>query len=141
MKHNIIVELGAASLTGKDANELIANAFADASYPLRLHVSNHMPRDVVFPEVDGLFLRHVANHAESQKSVTISSYDLLQRVTTSVAQVAELNGYAHALTLTLISGHGLVKKGKNHATTASGATDAVASSNSAAAANTSQDSQ
>jgi len=92
--------LGAPSLTGEDANLLVSALFADATYPLTVQVQNHMPRDVVFPEVSGLFLRHVANAAGSQMTVMIADHDQFQRLASSVAQIAELNGYAQALTLT-----------------------------------------
>lgn len=93
------VELGAPSLTGKDCNDLVAEVFATAEYPLKVVVKNHMPRDVAFPEVDGLFLRHVANHKGSQAAVVIADHDLFQRLASSVEQVAELNGYELALTV------------------------------------------
>lgn len=93
------VKLGAPSLTGKDCNDLVAEVFGEAKYPLAVQVQNHMPRDVVFPEVKGLFLRHVANKKESKATVVIDSHDLFQRLASSVEQVAELNGYEHALTV------------------------------------------
>lgn len=93
------VQLGAPSLTGKDCNDLVAETFADAKYPLNVLVQNHMPRDVVFPEAKGLFLRHVANPKESKASVVIDSHDLFQRLASSIEQVAELNGYELALTI------------------------------------------
>jgi len=98
------VTLGAPSLTGEDANLLVSALFADATYPLTVTVQNHMPRDVVFPEVGGLFLRHVANAAGSQATVTIADHDQFQRLASSVAQIAELNGYAQALTISAASG-------------------------------------
>jgi hypothetical protein len=94
-----IVKLGAPSLTGKDANQLVAEAFADAKYPLTVTVKNHMPRDVVFPEVPGLFLKHVAHATESVKTVKVASHDLFQRLASSVEQIAELNRYELALTI------------------------------------------
>lgn len=94
-----IVKLGAPSLTGKDANQLVAEAFADAKYPLTITVKNHMPRDVVFPEVPGLFLKHVANDKESAKTVKVASHDLFQRVASSIEQIAELNRYKLAVTI------------------------------------------
>jgi hypothetical protein len=94
-----IVKIGAPSLTGKDANKLVADAFAQSQYPLTLTIRNHMPRDVVFPEVPGLFLRHVAHAAESVATVQIASADVLARVTSSIEQVAELNRYRLAVTL------------------------------------------
>jgi len=97
------VTLGAPSLTGEDVNLLVSALFADATYPLTLTAQNHMPRDVVFPEVGGLFLRHVANAKDSQATVTIADHDQFQRLASSVAQIAELNGYAQALTLTAVA--------------------------------------
>ena len=58
------VEIGAPSLTGKDANESTAKEFSKAKYPLKLTATNLMPRDVAFPEVEGLFLRHAGNEVE-----------------------------------------------------------------------------
>lgn len=94
-----IVKLGAPSLTGKDANQLVAEAFADAKYPLTVTVKNHMPRDVVFPEVPGLFLKHVAHATKSVKTVKVASHDLFQRVASSIEQIAELNRYKLAVTI------------------------------------------
>lgn len=93
------VELGAPSLTGKDANDLVAEVFADAAYPLKVVVQNHMPQDVVFPEVEGLFLRHVANPKDSLKTVVIADHDLFQRLASSVEQIAELSRCELALTI------------------------------------------
>lgn len=93
------VELGAPSLTGKDANDLVAEVFADAAYPLKVVVQNHMPQDVVFPEVEGLFLRHVANPKDSRKAVVIADHDLFQRLASSVEQIAELSRCELALTI------------------------------------------
>jgi len=92
------VDLGAPSLTGKDANDLVAQAFADAIFPLKLVVTNHMPRDCVFPEV-GLHLKHCSNEEERGTTVEITSADQLQRFASSVEQIAELNGYPLALTI------------------------------------------
>lgn len=97
------VKLGAPSLTGKDANDLVAEVFADAAYPLKVVVQNHMPQDVVFPEVDGLFLRHVANAKDSQKTVVIADADLFQRLASSVEQIAELSRCELALTISEVA--------------------------------------
>lgn len=92
------IEIGAPSLTGKDANDAVTEVFGDAAFPLKVLAQNLMPRDVVFPEVPGLFLKHVANTAESRAVVEIVSLDLFHRVTSSIEQIAELNGYPRALT-------------------------------------------
>ena len=93
------VNLGAPSLTGKDVSQLVSGAFASAKYPLRVTVKNHLPRDVVFPEIPGLHLRHVAHATDSEKTVTIADYASLQRVASSIGQVAELNNHALAVTI------------------------------------------
>ena len=93
------VEIGAPSLTGKDANESTAKEFSKAKYPLKLTATNLMPRDVAFPEVEGLFLRHAGNEVERTKEITLDSEDQLQRLVSSVAQIAELNGYERAFEL------------------------------------------
>lgn len=93
------VELGAPSLTGKDANVLVAKEFAKVKYPLEVVVTNNMPRNVVFPEIDGLFLTHCANEAGRVKTVSIASEDAFQRLASSIEQIAELNAYAMAVTI------------------------------------------
>lgn len=94
------VQLGAPSLTGKDANDVVAEAFADATYPGKFEIVNLMPRNVTFPEVGGLFLRNVASRKPDVKAVvTIVDHDQLQRLASSVEQIAELNKYAVALTI------------------------------------------
>jgi len=98
------ITLGAPSLTDEDVNLLVSALFADAAYPLTVQVHNHMPRDVVFPEVSGLYLRHVANAKDSQATVVIADHDQFQRLASSVAQIAELNDYAQALTISDVGG-------------------------------------
>lgn len=94
------VQLGAPSLTGKDANDVVAEAFADATYPGKFEIVNLMPRNVTFPEVGGLFLRNVASRKPDVKAVvTVLDHDQLQRLASSVEQIAELNKYAVALTI------------------------------------------
>lgn len=93
------VELGAPSITGKDANDLVAAAFAKAKYPLKVVVTNHAPRSVVFPEVPGLALAHCAKATGSIVTVEIASAGQFQRLASSVEQIAELNGYALFLTI------------------------------------------
>lgn len=94
------IEIGAPSLTGKSANTLVATEFAKAKFPLIVKVTNHMPRPVVFPEVDGLHLQHCACGDEGNiQTVTITNPDLFARLASSFEQVAELNGYELALTI------------------------------------------
>lgn len=93
------IELGAPSMTGKDTAALLQEMFAEAKFPLKVLVTNHMPRDVVFPEVAGLLLSHVASATGTERKVVISDFDLMQRLVSSIEQVAELNGYESAITI------------------------------------------
>lgn len=93
------VVIGAPSRTGKDANSLVAEAFGEAEFPLQIFVRNHLPRPVVFPEIEGLHLAHVAAKEGTRKAVTIKSLDLFHRVASSIEQVAELNDHAKAITI------------------------------------------
>lgn len=95
----IKVVIGAPERTGKDANSLIAEAFGESQFPLKVFVRNHMPRPVVFPEVDGLHLAHVSAKDGNTKEVTIKSMDLFHRVASSIEQIAALNDHAKAITI------------------------------------------
>lgn len=106
------VELGAPSLTGKDANEQVAAEFGKAKYPVKVVVSNRMNRDVVFPEL-GLFLRHVAAADGVSGEIEIPSHEAFQRFASDVEQIAELNQCAQALTIEEV---GVVKKAAAEAT-------------------------
>ena len=87
------VKLGAPSLTGVGVKKLLADEFGEAKFPLKVTMTNHAPRLVVFPEVKGLSLSHCASATGKAKEVEITSLDQLQRLGSSVEQIAELNGY------------------------------------------------
>lgn len=89
------IEVGA----GSDARRLVDETFAGAGYPLVVRVTNHMPRDVVFPEVQGLHLRHCAAAEGCEQVVSIPSEALFKRVASSIEQVATLNRYPKAVTI------------------------------------------
>lgn len=93
------VDLGAPATGGMSANELVAEVFGEATYPLTVAVKNHIPADVAFREVRGLSLRHVANPAESEKTVVIDSLEQFQRLASKVQQIAVLGGHVLALTI------------------------------------------
>ncbi|MBL8473797.1 MAG: hypothetical protein JNM98_18550 [Rhodocyclaceae bacterium] len=94
------IRFGAPSVTGGCAL-LLAAFLAASTFPIRVKVKNHMPRNVSFPEVDGLFLRHTADADGCEKIVTIADADQLQRLAASIEQVAELNGAGEkAVTIT-----------------------------------------
>lgn len=102
------VDVGAPSLTGKDAKHLIAEAFASARYPLQVKFINHMPRNCSLPEV-GLFLNHCAGADNTEAVVKVDNAAQLQRVASSIEQIAELNGYHLALSLEAVVPAALTK--------------------------------
>lgn len=96
----VTVKIGAPSLAGKDCTEDIKAAFEKSSYPLSVKVKNLMPRDACFPEVEGLWLTHVANPTKSEKTLEIKDYALFARLASSVSQVAEINNFNPAMEFT-----------------------------------------
>jgi hypothetical protein len=83
--------LGAPSLTGKDANDLVATAFKDAAFPLLLVVTNLAAYSLSFPEISGLYMKPCTHGDEATVVVTVPNYDALQRLASSIEQIAELN--------------------------------------------------
>ena len=95
----IDIKIGAPSLTGKGANEDVATAVAGAEFPCSLLVTNHMPRTAVFPE-SGVEL--ASTFADSGQSAVVGFHaaDALKRLIRSATQIADLNGFALALSIT-----------------------------------------
>lgn len=88
------LKLGAPSLTGEDANELVASRFGGAPYPLKIKVKNLVFMMLTFPEVNGLHLKPIGHDDDDFAVVTIRDSDHFHRLASSIAQVAELNGKA-----------------------------------------------
>jgi hypothetical protein len=95
------VILGAPSLTGKDANDLVAAHFKDAAFPLMLVVANLSAFPLSFPEIIGLFLKPCTHIEEATVTVEVPNYEALQRLASSIEQVAELNGSSAMLELSV----------------------------------------
>lgn len=96
-----ILKVGAPSLREKGA-ENPKDTIKALKYPVSVKVKNLMPRDVSFPEVRGLFLKHVANReGRAEKQVLINGFSEFARLISSVEQVAELNNYSVALAIEL----------------------------------------
>lgn len=83
--------LGAPSLTGKDANDLVAAAFKDAVFPLQMIFVNLAAHALSFPEIGGLHLKPCTHGDEAAMVTTVPNYDALQRLASSIEQIAELN--------------------------------------------------
>jgi len=84
------VILGAPSLSGKDANVLVEAAFKDADFPMQLEVSNLIGHSLCFPEINDLFLSPCYGD-RAILVVEIDAYATLQRLASSIEQIAELN--------------------------------------------------
>ncbi len=79
------LNIGAPSLTGKDANAEIKAAFEAAEFPLTLVLTSCAGFNVSLPEAD-MLLRPGASAEAS-----FASFDRLQRAASSLSQLAELN--------------------------------------------------
>lgn len=89
------VELGAPSpAMGKGCKLLVADAFGQLAYPLRLKVVNHMPCGLHYPKL-GLFLYDIGQGAE----VEFSDREQLMRLAGTVEQMAVMSGHPLAVTL------------------------------------------
>ena len=102
------LKLGAPSLTGKDANDLVAVAFKDAAFLLKLKFTNLAAHSVSFPEVSGLHLKPFTHGDESVAVVTLQNYDALQRLTSSIEQIAELNHNEEMLEISTVEDEAVV---------------------------------
>lgn len=92
-----ILKIGAPSLNAGDAKKFLPELKA-LKYPIKAKVKNLMPRDVSFPEVRSLFLKHVANRdGRAEKEVSINSFSEFYRLISSVEQVSELNDFELAM--------------------------------------------
>ena len=90
--------LGAPSLNGKGANELIAESFKDAAFPLKITVINLVDNGLSFPEVEGFYLTGKKEFTPTV-TVEIKDYDTLQRLASSIETVAEINSHESMLTI------------------------------------------
>lgn len=89
------IELGSPSFV-KVALASLIGAFADAKYPVKVVITNYMPRDISLPDI-GLFLRHVCNpNGENRREVEIKNFDQIQRLASNIGQISLLNDYQYA---------------------------------------------
>ena len=86
--------IGAPSITGIDANNLVDEFFSYATFPLLISLQNHLPRNISLPEID-VFLKPFDDKSEAK----IKSLDKLHRLVASIEQIAELNKHEAAITL------------------------------------------
>ena len=77
---------------------LVADAFGQLAYPLRLKVVNHMPCGLHYPKL-GLFLYDIGQGTE----VEFSNREQLMRLASTVEQLAVMNGHPLAVTLECVA--------------------------------------
>jgi hypothetical protein len=81
-----IINIGAPSLTGVDANDLVNEFFTGAEFPREMRLRNFLARNIALPEVHA-FLTPIDGKAD----VKIRSFDELHRLVSSIEQISELN--------------------------------------------------
>lgn len=132
----ITFTIGAPSLSGKGAQADAEFIIDGMAFPCVLHVANRMPRAAVFPE-SGIELASAFAGTGHRAAVTFASAAVLRRLLRCASEVAELNGYAQALTISdapalSIDDEALTQQiveahpGLRHAIEAAGGVDAVA---------------
>lgn len=102
----IVVDIGAPSLTGKYADQLVRDAFAGVTYPIWVIVTNHLEANVSLPEVDGLFLRPISTASANYALVEVNNADQLQQLAASMEQVAISNNSPLAISLNEVPNYG-----------------------------------
>lgn len=93
-----ILVIGAPSLSGKDANALARELFADSEYPLEVIAANSAPFNLSLPEAR-LGLKPLAT-----ERVVFADFSRLQRAVSSLSQIAELNKMAELVTFEAYTG-------------------------------------
>lgn len=86
--------IGAPSITGIDANKQVEELFSDAKFPLKIRLTNHLPRNLSLPEV-GVFLKPL----DGKEEAVVKDLDGLHRLASSIEQISELNSHPLALTI------------------------------------------
>lgn len=93
-----ILVIGAPSLSGKDANALARELFADSEYPLEVIAVNSAPFNLSLPEA------HLGLKPLATERVVFSDFSRLQRAVSSLSQIAELNKMAELVTFKAYTG-------------------------------------
>lgn len=96
----LVLALGVSQSDNADA---LAELLQQAEFPLKLQVVNQMPRPVSFPDLQNLFLGHVAGKPESKTGTAVfRDVDQLHRFATDVQGLCEFNGFKHGVQLTTL---------------------------------------
>lgn len=97
------IRLGAPSLTGRNASELIDEAFGDLEFPMTAKVTNLVAHGLNFPEVNNLHMTGCTDAQNSVAVVEINSLAALHRLASSIEQVAGLYGHAVMLVIEAVA--------------------------------------
>jgi hypothetical protein len=89
-----LINIGAPSLTGVDANDLVNEFFTGAEFPREMRLRNFLARNIALPEVHA-FLTPIDGKAD----VKIKSFDELHRLVSSIEQISELNKHLLAMSI------------------------------------------
>lgn len=81
-------------MAAESANKSCSKLFGDAKFPLNVRLTNHLPRNLAFPEVD-VFLPPLGG----KKEACVKSFAELQRLVASIEQIALLNRHGQAVSL------------------------------------------
>lgn len=96
----LVLVLGMSQSDNADA---LAELLEQSEFPLKLEVVNQMPRPVSFPDLQNLFLGHVAGKPESKTGTAVfRDVDQLHRFATDVQGLCEFNGFKHGVQLTTL---------------------------------------
>lgn len=96
----LVLVLGMSQSDNADA---LAELLEQSAFPLKLEVVNQMPRPVSFPDLQNLFLGHVAGKPESKTGTAVfRDVDQLHRFATDVQGLCEFNGFKHGVQLTTL---------------------------------------
>lgn len=96
-EQSLFFQFGADAIENGDA----AQALLELGFPLKVEITNEMPRRVTFPELKGLLLAHVAGLPELKtKPAVFANADQLHRFVTDVHALCVFNGFTKGVTVT-----------------------------------------
>lgn len=83
-----------------EENAVVLDAFKQQGYPIRVGISNLMPRNIALPEFTSNVLLHVAAPVEKTRATgTLTDHAALVRMAGNVQAICELSGYANGISI------------------------------------------
>ncbi|MEY3759834.1 MAG: hypothetical protein RIR39_1325 [Pseudomonadota bacterium] len=86
---NVLLSFGAPSITGINANDLVAQSFVANSFPLDVTIKNQAEYNLVFP--NHCHLKPVYDETGNSAVIKFDSLDALHRFASDAETLAELN--------------------------------------------------